>query len=417
MKLAQVFDPRNNALNAWRLILATGVILEHAWPLTGRKLLPPFDQLISQVWVDGFFVISGFLITASWVHNPRLREFVAARVLRIFPGLWVCLLVVAFVIAPIGVTIQGGSAAKLVLSAAPIEYVLNNALLNVYHTGIAGTPTGVPWPGVWDGPLWTLVFEVLCYIAVAVAGVARLLNRRWPAPVVFALALAVSVLVSYPILKVETIPQMVARFAVVFAAGAVLHQLQDIIPARWSLVAVSAAIVFAAGILVPNYRIIAAIPLAYAVIVSGAMIHNPRLRLRTDLSYGVYIYAWPMEQLLVICGLGFLAPVPFTIVAALATLPLAALSWFRIEKRALSLKSHFRRGTTAEALPGADGTLATTVFDPVAEHPSSAATRDRREGSVQPSRTRHWPGSGTPCRSSECAGSHGHRGRRGWRRC
>ncbi len=279
MKLAQVFDPRNNALNAWRLILATGVILEHAWPLTGRKLLPPFDQLISQVWVDGFFVISGFLITASWVHNPRLREFVAARVLRIFPGLWVCLLVVAFVIAPIGVTIQGGSAAKLVLSAAPIEYVLNNALLNVYHTGIAGTPTGVPWPGVWDGPLWTLVFEVLCYIAVAVAGVARLLNRRWPAPVVFALALAVSVLVSYPILKVETIPQMVARFAVVFAAGAVLHQLRDIIPARWSLVAVSAAIVFAAGILVPNYRIIAAIPLAYAVIVSGATDPQPALEI------------------------------------------------------------------------------------------------------------------------------------------
>jgi peptidoglycan/LPS O-acetylase OafA/YrhL len=348
----------------------TGVILEHAWPLTGRKLLPPLDQLISQVWVDGFFVISGFLITASWVHNPRIREFVASRVLRIFPGLWVCLLVVAFVIAPIGVAIQGGSAANLVLSAAPIEYVLNNALLNVYHTGIAGTPTGVPWPGVWDGPLWTLVFEVLCYIAVAVAGVAGLRTRRWPAGAVFALALAVSVPVSYPILRVETIPQMVARFAVVFAAGALLHQLRDIIPARWSLVAVSAAIVVAAGVLVPNYRIIAAIPLAYAVIVSGALIHNPRLRLRTDLSYGVYIYAWPMEQLLVICGLGFLAPVPFTIVAGLATLPLAALSWFQIEKRALSLKSRLKRKVAAEAPPDADVTLAATVINAVVEHPN-----------------------------------------------
>lgn len=78
------------------------------------------------------------------------------------------------------------------------------------------------------------------------------------------------------------------------------------IPARWSLVAVSAAIVVVAGLLVPNYRVVAAIPLAYAVIVSGALIHNQRMRLRTDLSYGVYIYAWPIQQLLVICGLGVL---------------------------------------------------------------------------------------------------------------
>lgn len=364
-KLAQVFDPRNNALNAWRLILATGVIWEHAWPLTGRTLLPPFDQLITQVWVDGFFVISGFLITASWVHNPRLREYAAARALRIFPGLWVCLLVVAFVIAPIGVAIQGGPVAKIWLSLAPVEYVLNNAVLNFFHVGIAGTPTGVPWPGVWDGPLWTLAFELVCYAAVAVAGLAGLLKRRWPAPVVFAVAVAVSALLSYPILRVETIPQMVARFAVVFAAGAVLHQYQDLIPARWSLVALSTAIVVAAGVLVPNYRVIAAIPLAYAVVVSGALLHNPRLRLRTDLSYGVYIYAWPMQQLLVICGLGFLPPVPFTIVAALSTLPLAALSWFQVETRALSLKSRLKHTSPAVA----DGKLGATVIDPVIEHP------------------------------------------------
>lgn len=341
--LAQVFDTRNNALNVWRLVLASGVILEHSWPLTGRKLHPPVEQLLTQGWVDGFFVISGFLITASWVRNPRLREYFVARALRIFPGLWVCLAVVAFVIAPIAVAIQGGSALKLLLSPAPITYVLNNAVLNVYHAGIDGTPKNVPFPGVWDGVLWTLIFELLCYVAVAVAGMAGLLNRRWPAPVVFTLFLAAAVLVSYPVQTVPTLVQMVTRFALVFAAGAVLHEFRDVIPARWSLVALSAVIVVAAGLLVPNYRILAALPLAYAVVVSGALIHNTRLRLRTDLSYGVYIYAWPIQQLLVICGLAFLPPLAFAVVAALATLPLAALSWFLVEKRALSLKSRFKR--------------------------------------------------------------------------
>jgi peptidoglycan/LPS O-acetylase OafA/YrhL len=358
--LAQVFDAQKNALNVWRLVLASGVILQHSWPLTGRNIHPSVDQLLTQVWVDGFFAISGFLITSSWVRNPRLREYFVARALRIFPGLWVCLIVVAFAIAPISVAIQGGSPTTLLQSRAPIDYLLNNSVLNVFHAGIDGTPRNVPFPGVWDGVLWTLIFELLCYIAVAIAGVAGLLNRRWPAPVVFALCLAVATLVSYPIETVPMIPQMIARFALVFAAGALLHELRDMIPARWSLVAVCIVVVVIAGLLVPNYRILAAVPLAYAVVVSGALIHNKRLRLRTDLSYGVYIYAWPMQQLLVICGLGLLHPLLFTAVAALATLPIAALSWFLVEKRALMLRSRFKRGARgwddvgAGAQPAAD---------------------------------------------------------------
>lgn len=173
LTLGQVFDPRNNALNAWRLALAVSVIFWHSWPLTGRTITyRPFEQLIEQVGVDGFFAVSGFLITASWLRKPKLRDFAIARGLRIFPGLWVCLAIIAFVIAPTSVLIQGGSVSDLFASHKPIEYVINNGLLNVYYAGVDGTPRGVPWPGVWNGSIWTLVFEMICYIAVAVLDVA-----------------------------------------------------------------------------------------------------------------------------------------------------------------------------------------------------------------------------------------------------
>jgi hypothetical protein len=87
-------------------------------------------------------------------------------------------------------------------------------------------------------------------------------------------------------------------------------------------------IVLAASLL-PNYRLVGAIPLAYAIIVSGALIHNKRLRLRTDLSYGVYIYAFPIQQLLVIYWLGSMNPIVFAIIATIATLPLARWRWCR----------------------------------------------------------------------------------------
>jgi len=143
-----------------------------------------------------------------------------------------------------------------------------------------------------------------------------------------------------------------ARFAVMFWAGAFLYQFRNVIPARWSLVAVSLVVVLAASLL-PNYRILGGIPLAYAIIVSGALIRDKRLRLRTDLSYGVYIYAFPIQQFLVICGFVSLNPIVFSILAAIATLPLAALSWFLVEKPALSLRSRLKqRGIVPVEEPG-----------------------------------------------------------------
>jgi peptidoglycan/LPS O-acetylase OafA/YrhL len=364
-RLGLEFDPRNNALNAWRLTLATGVILCHSWPLTGRRVaFAPAHQLLRDVWVDGFFAISGFLITWSWFKHPRLRDYFVARGLRILPGLWVCLIITAFVIAPIAVAIQRGPAAKLLLSRAPIEYVLENSAVVVLKHDIGGTPRGVPWPGFWDGSLWTLSFEVMCYIAIAVLGVVGLLRRRWLIPTVLALALFWSAQLPQLSGLIEEPPDrqphidaataalivegITARFAVMFLAGALIYQFREAIPARWSLVALSVAIVLAASLL-PNYRLVGAIPLAYAIIASGALIHNKRLSLRTDLSYGVYVYAWPIQQLLVICGLAVLNPIVFAAIAALATLPLAALSWFLVEKRALSLKSRFERRSIAPA--------------------------------------------------------------------
>ena len=145
----------------------------------------------------------------------------------------------------------------------------------------------------------------------------------------------------------QTIPQMIGRFAVVFLAGMLIHQFRDVLPARWSLVIVCLVIAIDTARRFTNHDYRGLV--GYGVIVSGALIHNPRLRLRTDLSYGIYIYGWPVQQFLVICGLSFLNPFVFAAVAGAVTLPLAALSWFGVEKRAMALKSRFAR--KGQALP------------------------------------------------------------------
>jgi peptidoglycan/LPS O-acetylase OafA/YrhL len=343
MKLGQVFDKRHNALTAWRLLLAIGVVFWHSWPLTGSEMgYEPAKRLISDLFADGFFTISGFLITAAWLRRPYLKEYWVSRLLRIFPGLWVCLLVIAFVIARIAAKIQHTS----ITLPAEIGYVVNNALLNVSYFGINGTPTNVPFPGVWNGSIWTLFFVLLCDVMVSVLGFAGLLKRRWTIPILFVLAVCWSAYVSYAP-SLQSWPQMLARFLVVFLAGAMFYQYQDKVPARWSLVALSVAIVAASGF-TQNYRLVAALPLAYAIIVSGALIR--KVHLRNDLSYGMYIYAFPVQQLLACAGLALLNPFAFFVVATVSTLPVAALSWFLVEKRASALKSRiFRKSTRSHA--------------------------------------------------------------------
>lgn len=377
MTLGQVFDTRKNALNAWRLTLATSVIVGHSFVLTGHPWTGA--SYIAAGGVDGFFAVSGFLITASWLRHPHLRDYSAARALRILPGYYVCLVITAFVIAPIGVAIQGGAALKLLLSTAPLEYIAMNIAVVTLKADVGGTPRGVPYPGSWNSSLWTLIFELGCYFAVAALGMAGLANRRWVSPAILAVAVVGEAL-SPPIrLDAPFLAQFAAvasRFAVMFAAGALLYQWRDKIPARWSLVAVSAVVVALGGTLLPHYRLLGGIPLAYAVIASGALIKNKRLRLRTDLSYGVYIYAFPIQQLLVICWPGRPNPVVHSIVAAAATLPVAALSWFLVEKPAMSLKSRLlRKWAAAEAAaaePEAADAVGLKVDEPAGELPDPA---------------------------------------------
>lgn len=348
MTLGQVFDPRNNALNVWRLVLAAEVMLWHCWPIADRLPPPATLQLLFSVGVDGFFAISGFLITRSWLDDPRVGGYLVARGLRILPGYYVCLIMTAFAFAPLSVAIQGGSAGELLSSGAPLEYVLKNSAVAYVHLDVGGTPSGVPHPAVWNGSLWSLVWEVICYLAVAGIGVAGLASRRWVSPAILLVATGLATVIppmTFP--GVWTVPQIAVRSAIMFSAGAVCYQWKDVIPARWSLVVVSVVIVLAAGQL-PDYRVVAALPLAYAIIASGALLKNTHLRLRTDLSYGVYIYAFPVQQLLAVCGLATrLTPVVFFVVAAVTTLPLAAASWFLIEKPSLALKRRLKRRRSA----------------------------------------------------------------------
>ena len=333
--LAAAFDPRNNSLNALRLVLATLVIVSHSWPIAGVGPDPTLGGVGLGGWaVAGFFAISGFLITSSRLRTPFL-PFLWRRFLRIFPGLWVCLAVIAFVFAPIAALVEDGPDAVGPRSLA--KFLLGNGVLQTVEP-IGTTLSNVPYSGTWDGSLWTLFYEASCYLILGSLLAVPLIRRR-PGPwlwILFAASLAVTFAVYELHWPVPYRLAWLSYLGTYFWAGALLFVHAASIRASVAAVAGLAALTVAAW--TSHTEVVAALPLACLALWLGVTLPLQRVGRRNDISYGVYIYAFPIQQLLVLAGAHHLGITAYVTLAICTTIPFAVASWFLIERHAISLK-------------------------------------------------------------------------------
>jgi peptidoglycan/LPS O-acetylase OafA/YrhL len=346
--LAEAFDPRKNSLNAIRLVLAVLVIVSHSWPIGGYGTDPQLgDQTLGNWAVVGFFAISGYLITASRLHSRTLFDYLWRRVLRIYPAFVVVLLVVAFGFAPAVVSITGDG------SWAPgdgFEYVLQNFALLIRQYGVGDSLNSVPLPHAWNGSLWTLFYEFCCYVAIGLA--VSVLPRRWlPAACASALALCacITFLVAAENVTLAQPIELGARLGSYFAGGALLYFGREKVVMSPVLAAAAIGIIAVTAALGVS-RAFAALPVAYLMMWLGVVLPMSKLGSKNDISYGVYIYAFPVQQALTYAFAGSTAgPAVFVFFSIASTVPLAWLSWIFIEKPAMRLKSVLpRRGIQLE---------------------------------------------------------------------
>lgn len=338
--IGETFDPRRNALNFLRLCLALLVIFSHSIVLGGyRSEILWGHGTLGDIAVDAFFAVSGFLIASSASRNNILR-YLWQRFLRIFPAFWICLLVTAFLIVPVGWVTGGRSlGAYWSAPAGPFHYVVVNWFLRIHTYGIAGTPRRVPYPNAWDGSLWTLFYEFYCYLMVAFLAATAMLRRRalvlvlWGSSLVVAVGAAAAGMPTF-----EDRPSYnLIRFVPIFFAGVVLWLYRDVVPDSRLLFLASVAL-FVVGTFLRNPEVLAGPPLAYLCV--WASIHLPGKTIGTeyDISYGTYIYGFVVAQVLAVWHVYRWGYLPFTLLTVSITLAFALLSCIAIERPALRLK-------------------------------------------------------------------------------
>lgn len=337
--IASAFDPKRNGLTVLRLVLAAVVAVAHSLQLASgsQPVLGPATEL-GGLAVDAFFVISGFLVTGSLLRLGSARRYTWHRFLRIMPGFWACLIVTALIVAPALAMLSGRSPTSVFAGddSAP-AYLWRNALLLMRQFGIDGTDASVPGDGVINGSLWTLFYEAVCYGLVLVLGAAGLLTRRrW---VLLALTAGLQLLVIAQAAGVTLVPQeRLLRLTLMFLLGACALRFADRIPVHRSLGLVALLLV-AAGIAGwDDYRAVGAAGFAYLVVVVAA--RSPiRWDPPFDLSYGLYVYHWPMALVLLTATAGALPVALVPPLVLLITAVVAAASWRWLEGPALRFKS------------------------------------------------------------------------------
>lgn len=322
-----------NNFDALRIILAVLVILSHSFPLaTGNengeplKIFTNGQASLGRLAVDGFFIISGYLITQSWLRKPKLGEFMKRRFLRIYPGFIVAAAVSLFLVGPFGSSV-GTSA--LYQDDIYWQYLTDTVQLRYhdYPSPFADNPRHDV-----NGSLWSISYEFWCYIGVALMGVTGLM--LWKRSVVSLLAVTIGISVAFVasgwtpagalLGKIFGNPVFWARLLPVYLAGVAFYLFRDRI--RYTNTgALLAAAGLALGAAVP-YGWGIGFPLCGGYLLFWFAFH-PRIRMQHaakwgDSSYGIYLYSFPIQQLFIMLvgvamgpWLLFLATTPLAVVA------------------------------------------------------------------------------------------------------
>ncbi|KQR49525.1 hypothetical protein ASF87_12375 [Microbacterium sp. Leaf161] len=338
---AEKFPYRDNSLNLFRLILAFLVLFAHAFYIVGRSDSPGFNGENLGGWaVIGFFVLSGFLITRSRFRSDA-GTFLLHRIARILPAFVVCLLVTAFVFAPVALLLTKGTFdGFLTTGPTPLEYVWGNLFLHIDQYQIGESLATVPYPNAWNGSLWTLYFEFLCYLVVWLLG-GLAIYRRSIALVASLWLVSVALRATVALGHTGGLDEdfsLFVRLVPYFLGGSLMYlfvERRGIVPLAGILAIPAAA---ALMVFVPVLGGPLAAPLlGYALLYLSTIIPQPSWIAHNDVSYGFYIYAWPVQQLVLILGGARWGLAVYIVITTAVTFALGWLSWVLVERHFIRL--------------------------------------------------------------------------------
>lgn len=343
-RLSDLTINRHNNFNLMRLGAAAAVVLSHSFILSYSEP-NSIPRGLGYLAVNCFFIMSGFLVCGSILNRRDVREFYKARILRIYPALIIAVLACVLVVGPLHTSL---SLADYFSSSETYTFLMKNSMLIFNVEPYLPSVFGSQGPErMVNAPIWTLVFEVYLYMFIGLLGFVALKksdqNTKLFTILIIVFSAIALALYIYNITQQDFSSKLLehaVRFAALFGIGATFY-----VSRRWvklsPLILIVLLVVLAISIKFPAlhkallYPVLAYVLFYIAYIPRGFLLSFNRLG---DYSYGVYIFAYPIQQSISHWHAG-ISTVELFLSSFSVSLFFAVFSWHFIESRALKFKA------------------------------------------------------------------------------
>lgn len=329
MTLKETSQGRNNNLDLIRFVAALLVILCHAYPISrGQEYTDILGRITNgqihfgNLAVCIFFLYGGFLIGKSAERLKTASAYFKARILRLFPCLIVVTFLLVFLAGPCLTILPLG---EYFSNRGTYQYLLNSVMVLTHN--LPGVFEGNIYGQTVNGPLWTLPIEFLCYIMCFLVWKIGFLNEKWmkwTIPLFVAGYIGIKL-----VLGTNALLTSALRPAGLFYAGMLYYVYRDKIKLRWegALVSFLALIFFSwRGLL--DVTIFVFLPYVLLYLGYGTRHKYSNFAKYGEVSYGIYLCGWPIQQTLCMQFGGKMMPLVNFLLAA----PIAILCGYLLHK-------------------------------------------------------------------------------------
>lgn len=328
---------RLNNFDFIRFIASSIVVVSHSFPLSygdnNKEILSVLtnDQItLGKLAVKIFFIISGYLIAQSWDNTKDIIKFLKARILRIFPAI---IVVIILSVVLIGAVFTTHSLSNYFSNPKTYQYLQSITLFKMQYN-LPGVFENNVYKNAVNGSLWTLEYEFACYLVIAILGVTKLLKKK-------------SIVILFIIVYILDILQLgdnqtqvyLIQFLVQFLLGTLCYIYRDIIRLKFSYVMAGILLLVISSLLgALHVGLMLFLPYIIMYIAFCPKIKLHHFASKGDLSYGIYIYAFPIQQIVVHLNGGNMQWYMNFIIAFPIILLCSYISWHLVEKPCMKLK-------------------------------------------------------------------------------
>jgi peptidoglycan/LPS O-acetylase OafA/YrhL len=338
---------RRGFTNFIRLAAAIAVLASHSYPISGSGPDPEINNIpLGEFAVSVFFVLSGFFIYSSSLSHS-VFDYLVLRAARLFPALIFFNLIFAFFMAPF---VRGsiGSLQDWFGLDGSVNYVFRNStLIFGLQSNIGNLFSSLPYSNVVNGSLWTLPTELRCYLlCVVVAILAKRFNSQIPIFLCFSIFTIVYLARLFGVLDLSVFIHFESlKLFLIFFSGSLISRFRLSREIPWFLWMIFLFLYLSIVFLVPRD----VSPFLYwglLLLISNTPLQLSRLFnyfSSRDYSYGFYLWAFPVSQLVMKIWPSTSAPILISM-GILITLIFALVSWNVVEKPLLDFARGFING-------------------------------------------------------------------------